>query len=553
MEKKLRIGVLLDDFNIPFWSYMMLEEIIKSSGAEIVLIIKNKSGELKKPKGFFKIFLGNRKEIAYLTYRKLDRIIFRCFPDAFDLKRITNILSVDTLEVMPDKTKFCDRISDADLIEIRKFKIDIFIKLGFGILRGDILKSARYGVWSYNHGNSKVNRGSSMEFWEVIRNQDETVVELQILRDDLNGGNLIFKSYSHTSGLSINRNLNNCYWKALSFLPLKIQELFNIGEAEFFKQIDEINKYPQFYSNQFHKMPSNTEVLLNVSFKVAAKLKKFLIDKVYCNQWIILYCLNKYPGISTSLYQFKKIIPPKDRFWADPHIIKKDAKYYIFIEELIYSKNKAHISVIVMDENGNFTAPVKVLERDYHLSYPFIIEDEGEIYMIPETKMNKTIELYKCIDFPLKWELESILFEKIVAVDTTVIKKDGRYWLFANVQNNKGASLHDELFLFSSERLNSNTWESHPQNPVISDVKSARPAGNLFNYKDNLYRPSQNCSKHYGYALTINQVVEMNELRYQEIVVDAILPDWDKKLSGTHTINSVDHLTVIDAQMKRRR
>jgi len=173
--------------------------------------------------------------------------------------------------------------------------------------------------------------------------------------------------------------------------------------------------------------------------------------------------------------------------------------------------------------------------------------------MIPETKMNKTIELYKCTDFPLKWKLESILFNNIKAVDTTVLKKDGRYWLFANVQKNAGASLHDELFLFSSEKLNSQTWENHPQNPIISDVKRARPAGNFFNYKGSLYRPSQNCSKHYGYAITINQIIDINELTYEEIVVDSILPDWDKKLYSTHTINSVDNLTFIDAQMKRRR
>jgi len=551
MKEKLRIGILLDNYLIPHWSYRMLEEIRNSSGAEIVLIVKNKSGELKKPKRFFKIFLENRKEIAYLVYRKLDRILFKCSPDAFDLKSVSNILSVDTLEITPDKTKFCDRISDTDIIEIRKFKIDIFIKLGFGILQGDILKSARYGVWSYNHGNSKVDRGSSMEFWEVIRNQDETVVELQILRGDGEAGTLLFKSYSHTIGFSINRNLNNCYWKAISFLPLKIQELFNIGDEKFFKQIDDLNKHPQFYSNQLRNMPSNSLVLLNILIKIAYSFKAYLNRKIHRNKWILMYCINKSPGISTSLNQFQKMIPPKDRFWADPHVIKRDDKYYVFLEEFIYSKNKAHISLVIMDNKGDFTEPVKVLERDYHLSFPFIIEDEGEIYMIPETKMNKTIELFKCIEFPFKWELESILFDKISAVDSTVIKKDGRYWLFTNIRNQDGASINDELFLFSSERLNSNTWQSHPQNPVVSDVRSARPAGNFFNYKGNLYRPSQNCSKHYGHALTINQVIEMNESQYKEIVVDSIFPVWDKEIVGTHTINSIDHLTVIDAEMKR--
>jgi len=553
MIEKLKIGLLLDDFCIPNWSYKMLEEINKSSGAEITLLVINKSAEDNKSLGFIRWFLKNRKQIAYLIFRKLDRIVFKCIPDAFELKNIREILSADILEVQPEKTKFQNKISDQDLLEIRKYKIDIFIKLGFNNLSGKIFDVARFGVWFYNHGNSKTTRGSSIEFWEVVKNEDETVVELQIIRNEKDDSALLYCSYSHTSGFSINLNLNNSYWKALSFIPLKIQELNTIGEEEFFKQIEEKNSHPQFYSNQLFKTPSNIETIVRVSLKIASQIKEFLISKLYNDQWILLYHVNKDPNISTSLFEFKKLVPPKDRFWADPHIIKKNNKYYIFFEELIYSKVNAHISLIIMDENGKLSTPVKVLERDYHLSYPFIFEDENEIYMIPETKMNKTIELYKCTDFPLKWELESILFDNIKAVDTTILKKDGRYWLFANVQKNPGASVHDELFLFSSEKLNTQNWLNHPQNPIISDTKSARPAGKIFEYKGNLYRPSQNCSKHYGYAITINQVVEINELTYKEVVINTILPDWDKKLYSTHTINSVDNLTFIDAQMKRRK
>lgn len=544
---------MIDDYNVPYWTYIMLEKIINSPGAVIVLIIKNRTEDLTKEKKIITKIIENRKNIAYIIYRKLDRILFRCSPDAFDQKNILNILEIECIETMPIKINSRDSISEKDLNEIEKFKIDIIVKLGFKDFHGNIYKMAKYGIWSYKHGNSKTTKGKAIEFWETINNRDVTVVELQILGDELNDKTLLVKSYSHTSGFSINRNLNNCYWKALSFLPIKINDLFSIGEEEFFNKVADLNKFPQFYSNPLQKSPTNAEVLIKVLLKISFRIKEILISKIYHNQWILLYHINKNPKISTSLYKFKKLIPPKDRFWADPFILKKHDKYYIFIEELIYSNIKAHISLIIMDKDGNYSAPVKILERDYHLSYPFIIEDEGEIYMIPETKSNNTIELYKCSNFPFEWQLESILIDQIAAVDTTILKKDGIYWLFVGVQNNKGASPHDELFLFSSEKLNSNIWESHPQNPIISDVKCARPAGNLFNYKGNLYRPSQNCSKFYGYAMTINQIIEISKSKYKEIVVDTILPDWNKKLVGTHTINSVDNLTIIDAQMTRRK
>jgi hypothetical protein len=139
------------------------------------------------------------------------------------------------------------------------------------------------------------------------------------------------------------------------------------------------------------------------------------------------------------------------------------------------------------------------------------------------------------------------------AVDSTILLKENKYWLFANMARNIGASNSDELFLFSSNHLISNNWVPHPDNPVISNVSQARPAGNFFTYKENLYRPSQNGSRRYGYGMRINQVKELNETNYREEIVDSIFPDWDRSLRSTHTINSVGKLTVIDAEMKRRK
>ena len=114
---------------------------------------------------------------------------------------------------------------------------------------------------------------------------------------------------------------------------------------------------------------------------------------------------------------FRYMKPPNDRFWADPFPLKKGAKHYIFIEEFVYATMKGHVSVIEMQSDGTWEQPVKALERDYHLSYPYILEWNGELYMIPESKRNKTIELYRCSKFPTEWHLEKILVEDIEAVD----------------------------------------------------------------------------------------------------------------------------------------
>jgi hypothetical protein len=171
--------------------------------------------------------------------------------------------------------------------------------------------------------------------------------------------------------------------------------------------------------------------------------------------------------------------------------------------------------------------------------------------MMPETKGNKTIEIYKCTSFPYEWTLEKIMFHDIMAVDSTIFKFENKYWLFTNIKENEGASAYDELFLFFSDSLLGN-WKPHPLNPIVSDVKYARPAGNIFIYNDKIFRPSQNCSKHYGYGMQIREILTLTETDYEERQVQSIYPNWSKDLVSTHTLNNSGKLTIIDALVRRR-
>ena len=268
-------------------------------------------------------------------------------------------------------------------------------------------------------------------------------------------------------------------------------------------------------------------------------------------QWFLLYDIRE--GISTSFWRFKHITPPKDRFWADPFIVARDNKYYVFIEEFPYATQKGHISLIVMNKDGSFEPPVRVLEAPYHLSYPFVFEFESNLYLIPESSANRTVELYKCTAFPLKWEFQRNLMNNCEVVDTTLFQWQGRWWMFLNQIQTEGASSWDELFLHYSDSPFSDNWTPHQRNPVVSDARSARPAGRLFVRDGRLYRPSQNCSGRYGYGFNICEITKLTETEYEEKIVSRVEPKWDKNVVSTHTINYEDGLTIIDGQLRRRR
>lgn len=206
---------------------------------------------------------------------------------------------------------------------------------------------------------------------------------------------------------------------------------------------------------------------------------------------------------------------------------------------------------MIMEGDGTHEEPVTVLERPYHLSYPFVFESKGEYYMVPETMENRTIEAYRCVEFPYKWEFYKTLMYDVDAVDATILYFDQRWWLFTNIREHPGISTADELFLFHSDDPLGNNWTPHPMNPVVSDVRSARPAGRIFEHEGRIYRPSQNSSGGYGRALCLNRIERLTESEYLERQVSWAEPNWDKDIVGLHTFNNEARLTMIDAKLRR--
>jgi len=547
---KLKVGLLMDSFDVPYWTYKMIEKIQNSTHSEISLIIMNQTETIKN-NPLLKM-KNNRDYFLYKIYTRLENKIYQPNIDALQIKNTAELLkNIKQISVIPKLTKYSDWINDDDVNTIRKYDLDVIIRLGFRILKGGILHSAKCGIWSFHHADNNMNRGGPAGFWEVFQQEPTTGSILQILNEDLDGGQIITKSYSTTDTTFVKRNQNNYYMKSLSFLPRKLKELHEIGKDEFLKRIQAENNNLIFYDRPLYSKPKNGQFLKLGLINLRKLLNRKIRSWFYFDQWFLLFDIKD--GISKSLWKYKKILPPKDRFWADPHVIVKDDKYFIFIEEYIYRKGKAHIALIEMDKQGNYQYKGKILEKPYHLSYPFVFEFNNNFYMIPESVSNKKIEIFKCIEFPNKWESHGILMNDIDAVDSTILFHNNKWWLFTGIKENDGASNSDELFLFYSQDPTSDKWIPHPQNPIISDVRRARPAGKIFSYNDKLYRPSQDGSYYYGYGININQIKKINETEYEEEMENQILPKWDEQITRIHTFTYSDGLSVMDGKIRRSR
>jgi hypothetical protein len=88
---------------------------------------------------------------------------------------------------------------------------------------------------------------------------------------------------------------------------------------------------------------------------------------------------------------------------------------------------------------------------------------------------------------------------------------------------------------------------------VRSDARCARPAGRLFYWNGDLYRPSQDCSGRYGSAIVINKVVRLDASEFREEAVARVEARWAPNLHGIHTVNTAAGISIIDVLVRRRR
>lgn len=550
---KIRVGLLLDSYEIPAWAYLMIKEIISSDYAKICLTVINSSHEPKSKENgnLIKKIIRNQKDLCYFGYRIFEKKRYVPKFDLFEIKNCKDLLQdSDEIIISPIQKKFSDTIQDDDVKKIEEYDLGVLIRLGFRILKGKILNSAKFGVWSYHNGDNQINRGGPAGFWEVVENIPYTGIILQILNEDLDNGKIIYKSFTSTDPLYVNRNQNNLYWKNVLIIPRKLKELQRLGKEEFLINVEKYNSSLNFYDQKLYKSPTNRETIRIMLKHVQKYLKIKFFEKRNFEQWGLLFDLRD--GLSQSLWRFKRIIPPKDRFFAEPFVVEKENQYFIFIEEFFYNSNKGRISLITMNSEGKYSKPTPIIEKPYHLSYPNIFEYNGTFYMIPESSQNNTIEIYKCKNFPFEWEFSTTIMDDIKSLDNTLFNKDGKWWLFSSIPF-LGASPNDELSLFYSNNPLSKEWTAHPHNPIVSDVRKARSGGKIFEYNGSIYRPSQDCSGGYGRGLIFNKINELNEFQFKESRIGSVYPNWDKKITGIHTFAWEKQLTVFDARIIRNK
>jgi hypothetical protein len=235
---------------------------------------------------------------------------------------------------------------------------------------------------------------------------------------------------------------------------------------------------------------------------------------------------------------------PGFRFFADPFPVKWRDRTYVLVEDFDHRLQKGVISAVAFDSNGPAGPVVPVLEESWHLSYPFVIEHRGELWMVPESSQGGCIPLYRADPFPTRWIREGNLLSDIEASDATIVKHAERFWMFT-VTRDRCGSLSDMLSIFVADDLHG-PWAEHKDNPILIDRSCARPAGKMFSRNGRLWRPVQDCRGGYGAGLGLAEITQLDENGFAQKIHKFLRPNAHWPGRRLHTLNRSGNLECID-------
>ena len=498
--RKLRVGVFADARLQPRWVADAFARIARSDCAEIVAI-----GIAGTAAG------ASRFPLLAKAYAGLDQWAFGA--DGSE--------PVDLITAIPQ-----GRLLTPPFDELLGLDLDVAFALG-ELDETPLDGVARLGVWRFQvDGAAEVAAGAPL-----------TGSALAVRLAPGAAPRIACQSWARTHPFSVSRNRRSLVQKTAEFPLRALREAQRSGRE---------------WLEQRPLMRNGTHRVRHSVLPVVGRILRRGVEKaVAIEQWSLAFSFGRRePG--PALDGFTRIVPPADRDWSEPFALEKNGRYYVFFKELVRGAPRAHIAMLELEPDGRWSAPVRVLERDYHLSHPFVLEHDGQLYLVPESAQNRTVEAYRCVDFPRRWRLERVLLDGVRLVDATFHPSAGRLWMFANGAAGEGEVFNDELYLFHAASL-LEEWQPHPRNPVRSDVRCTRPAGALYWRNGALYRPAQICVPRYGAGIALNRVLRLTPQTYAERAVERIVPAAGGALLGLHTVNRAAGLTVADALARRRR
>ena len=228
------------------------------------------------------------------------------------------------------------------------------------------------------------------------------------------------------------------------------------------------------------------------------------------------------PGIVNPIVSEHDLAAFGGTMAADPFAIQVDGTWFLFFEMVTVHSPHAVIAAARSRNLVDWEQLGPVLAPGHHLSYPFVFEHDGDIFMMPESKKAREVTIYRAVDFPRRWKAERTILRGRY-FDASMVRHEGRYWLFVGWWSYWLRLFHAPHPL--------GPWTPHAWPFVRGHARdAARPGGRPIVLDDKLIRFGQDNLLHYGHRLGAWHVTTMTPLWYAE---EPLLPHPLLEPAGT--------------------
>ena len=238
-----------------------------------------------------------------------------------------------------------------------------------------------------------------------------------------------------------------------------------------------------------------------------------------------------------------------EEFWyADPILFSWQGSDYLFVEE--YDRRIARGQIAVSEINGNQSLKFKtIINEAYHMSFPMVFEWNGELYMIPETSANHSINIYHAESFPYKWKCVSQIETSVELVDTIVLEKDSEKIILLSSEVSPKNSLmvrYQKFVLYYKDFSKLEADETFNIKQIFN--LNDRNAGEIVNIESEYILPTQEGTEiDYGIYLAFRKTSYLNKVVNKYSANDLTVKDISKKnILGIHTYSKTENYEIID-------
>jgi hypothetical protein len=424
------------------------------------------------------------------------------------------------------------RFNEKDITKIKALNLDLLLHCGPEILEGPIVEGAKFGLISFYHGDHFDYRGGPAGFWEVFNEEDSTGFVIKRPRQEFGEGEVYFKGHQKTKG----------YWLVNQVC---LFTKANYYLKEFITKLSEQRTLPPIlphfpYSNGLYKKPNFLEIIRYLKKILVRKISTFFKSEPV---WHVAFVHSDW--CDAALHRGIELPRLPGKGLADPFVYSREGKDYCFAEEIDLATELG--SIVVYELFSTYAVRLgTVCEEQFHLSFPYLFHYEDQVFMLVESHQNKDIRIYECLDFPLQWKLKHILMSNVSAADSLLINKENKWWLITNTDHWNDEDYCDEMSIFFADSPFSSEWTPHRLNPIYVDASLARNGG-FFKSKNKLYRVSQTQGIDiYGKSVLINEITDLTEDSFNEVLIVEIFPRFKKNVLGTHHFHTNGSITVFD-------